>query len=1113
MVLIILVIEMGKHPKKAFLKKAVPIAVSALLLITTMGMLMHSHRIEMPSSSEPFSNSNPTGNITINITPSNSQIQINGNLVATNVSQYNYRNVPYGLYNIVAYKPYYQYQSVQVNLSSKSVYVNFTLRKGTGVPGVNAQYPWVPIGPYNPLVNEPNGTALIEAGHLGTMAIDQSNPQIMYVGTGSSVSTTYGPYGDSGIFKSTNGGKNWTPVDFGLPLDVVTSLVMNQSNPQELLAGFWDAGIYKTTDGGGYWYKVSNYTATTDMTDVNGTIYAASGAPAFNNYGNVIAGKDFGNSWKSLLNVSYPLVSLSISRTYIYAVSFNGTLWKSEDMGYSWSRGAEVPVGSSYIDSIGASPFDPNYLYAIVDGTNSLYFSTNAGSSFTLNTTFQHIRQIVFDPQNQSVMWLMGPGGTYVSTNGGRSYTFLQPVGDEHSMYLLNSNPGTAFVLSDQGIFETENFGTNWFSINNNLYNFLVYNFGISNNGTQIITSMQDFGSILTHDGGKTWGYGYLGSQYWIGEGSFVFTNPYNNSWIYAFEPGAKLLIQSNDSGLLFNKALDLSTSQWQGYPPLFNSVFAVDPINHSNLFFGSPLGIYNGSYNGSHWNFWPGSPTNISGLWMDQGGTLFVSSNGTNLLYFSNGKWQKANGINFPVASMTFEPTNQHYILLASGTSRNTASLYLSNNGGSSFSLLTNDPFNLTFNPPTQQGYGGAPIELFYLNITGDPVIAATNEGVYLSRDNGINWQNMDFNLISGQVTWASYVNKSLYLSTYGEGMVVWKNFSLANLSGTITGAISGVNGIGVNINGTDIPVYQGHFVDYVKPGSYYVNITWNGGYRNYSATITPLEVFHADYAPEYNITFEEIGLPTETNWSLNLSNGSTYYSSGKYIYLQLPNGTYSYTIATTDKTYEPSQSSGSFSVNGGSVSRSVSFSEVKYTVTFTEFGLPSGVEWYVNGTGFSGHKMSPANITFNLADGTYSFTAINLNNYYTTTVHFSVVISGSNVTETVNYYHWAYIAGKVSPTNVTVTINGKAVSLTSSGSFNVSVANGTYHVVASNSGYTPYYNNFTLNSGSSKNLTINLKPISKPSAISSTELYAIIGVVVAVVFIVGVMFVIRRR
>ena len=261
-----------------------------------------------------------------------------------------------------------------------------------------------------------------------------------------------------------------------------------------------------------------------------------------------------------------------------------------------------------------------------------------------------------------------------------------------------------------------------------------------------------------------------------------------------------------------------------------------------------------------------------------------------------------------------------------------------------------------------------------------------------------------------------------------------------------------------------------------------------------------------------KYTVTFTESGLPSGTTWYVNLSNGvDSGAITGSLYSFSLTNGTYSYTIATSDKTYQPSPSSGSLTVNGAPVFEYVTFSKVLYNVTFTESGLPSGAEWYVNGTGVSGHEMSPANITFNLANGTYSFTATNLSNYYTTTVHFTVVISGSNATETVDYYHWAYIAGKVSPTNATVTINGKAVSLTSSGSFNVSVANGTYHVVASSSGYTSYYNNFTLNSGSSKNLTINLKPISKPSTISSTELYAIIGVVVAV--IVGVMFAMRRR
>jgi hypothetical protein len=291
------------------------------------------------------------------------------------------------------------------------------------------------------------------------------------------------------------------------------------------------------------------------------------------------------------------------------------------------------------------------------------------------------------------------------------------------------------------------------------------------------------------------------------------------------------------------------------------------------------------------------------------------------------------------------------------------------------------------------------------------------------------------------------------------------------------------------------------------VSPSSGSITVT--GKSFNQAVTFAPT----TKSISKYTVTFTETGLPSGTTWYLNLSNGQKFSSTTDVISFSETNGTYSYTIATSNKIYNPYPYSGSFTVKGAPASESITFSKVLYKVTFSESGLPSGTEWYVNGTGISGHATSPANITFNLANGTYSFTITNLSEYYTTTVHFSIAINGRNMTETVDYYHWVYITGKVSPTNATVTINGKAISLTSSGSFNVSVASGTYHVVASSLGYTSYYNNFTLNSGRSMNLTINLKPISKPSGISSAELFAIIGVVAAIIVIIGVIFVIRRR
>ena len=206
---------------------------------------------------------------------------------------------------------------------------------------------------------------------------------------------------------------------------------------------------------------------------------------------------------------------------------------------------------------------------------------------------------------------------------------------------------------------------------------------------------------------------------------------------------------------------------------------------------------------------------------------------------------------------------------------------------------------------------------------------------------------------------------------------------------------------------------------------------------------------------------------------------------------------------MATSNKTYYTSSP----------LSKSITLSSVTYFVTFTETGLPSGVVLYLNGSGLSGYETSPADISFNLSNGTYSFTVTNLSNYYSTTTHFSVVISGKNVTEVVDYYYWAYISGAISPTNANLVINGKSVSLLSSGSFNISVPIGTYHVVISSSGYVSYYSNFTLNSGNAMNLTINLKQVSHPSTLTGIDLYIVVGTVIAVIVIGAAVVLIKRR
>jgi hypothetical protein len=61
------------------------------------------------------------------------------------------------------------------------------------------------------------------------------------------------------VFKSTNSGGNWTPVNSGLPSDPsVFALAIDPKTPDTLYAGVWNRGVFKSTNGGETWAPVNN---------------------------------------------------------------------------------------------------------------------------------------------------------------------------------------------------------------------------------------------------------------------------------------------------------------------------------------------------------------------------------------------------------------------------------------------------------------------------------------------------------------------------------------------------------------------------------------------------------------------------------------------------------------------------------------------------------------------------------------------------------------------------------------------------------------------------------------------------------------------------------------
>lgn len=137
---------------------------------------------------------------------------------------------------------------------------------------------------------------------------------------------------------------------------------------------------------------------------------------------------------------------------------------------------------------------------------------------------------------------------------------------------------------------------------------------------------------------------------------------------------------------------------------------------------------------------------------------------------------------------------------------------------------------------------------------------------------------------------------------------------------------------------------------------------------------TVNGLTVVTLTFYFEYSVTFTESGLPSGTNWAVTLA-GTQQSSTSTSVSFSETNGTYSFTV-NPPSGYTASPSSGSVTVSGSNVGESITFTvpPTKYTVKFSESGLPTGDTWSVTLAG-SKHSTTGTSISFSESNGTYSY------------------------------------------------------------------------------------------------------------------------------------------
>lgn len=322
----------------------------------------------------------------------------------------------------------------------------------------------------------------------------------------------------------------------------------------------------------------------------------------------------------------------------------------------------------------------------------------------------------------------------------------------------------------------------------------------------------------------------------------------------------------------------------------------------------------------------------------------------------------------------------------------------------------------------------------LYAVDTTGD-VYAFTNTNYATFVESGLP-QGTRWSVTVNGTTKTSATNSIIFAELDGSYTYTIRpiyGYTLSASGGTLI-----LNGFDSTVKVTFTPTnYQVTFSEKGLPGGkWYVNITNPLGVTaNYSSTSNKIEVSETNgtysflvasnnptYIPNpssgtftvtgnpilesisftmlgWNATFVESGLPKGSVWYVNLTNGQAFSSSSNSISFTEPNGTYSYAISTGDKRYEPSKTSGTFTISGMSYYFSLIFNPEYHRVTFTEFGLPNGTLWKVTLNGTSSESDN-STINFNELNGSYYYKVSSISRYAATPSSGNVQIDGSNAT-----------------------------------------------------------------------------------------------------------------
>ncbi|HEV2387782.1 MAG TPA: hypothetical protein VGS20_11070 [Candidatus Acidoferrales bacterium] len=642
----------------------------------------------------------------------------------------------------------------------------------------------------------------IHSSSVGAVAVAESNPDVVYIGMGEACLRGNIMQGD-GVYKSTDAGKTWRNVGLG-DTQTIARIRVEPANPDVVyVAAFGhpaapnDArGVYRSRDGGQTWRRVLFRDAQTGAIDLSMD--------------------------RNHPNVLYAALWQAYRKSWTMSSGGPGSgLFKTTDGGDTWTeltRNPGMPRGVIGRIGVAVSAADSSRVYALVEASDGGVFrSDDGGATWTKTNGDRKLRQRAFyythifaDPKNRDAVYALNTG-FYKSTDGGKTFNTVirPPHGDNHDLWIDPLDPMRMISSDDGGATVSVDGGKTWTP--ETYPTAQLYHVALTRDFPfQVCGAQQDNSTVCVQSLAVAGGFGGGGrpafpALYPVGggESGYIAPSPVNPNVFYAGSQGALIDRYDRSTGqtrdievyprFFSGEAAGTLPDRWQWTFPI---VFS--PLDSGVLYTSSQF-LYETTTDGQNWRkISPDLTLHDPATLGDSGGPITHDMNGPEIF-----------GTIFTIA-----PSRKERGTIWTGS--DDGLVYITRDGASHWTNVTPPGLphlgrvSLIDASPSDAGGAYVAVNNYlqddrapylyrthdygktwktivsgirpgdYLHaVREDPqrpglLYAGAEHGIYVSFDDGNNWQSLSLNLPDTQVADIAVSDHDLVIATHGRSFYV---------------------------------------------------------------------------------------------------------------------------------------------------------------------------------------------------------------------------------------------------------------------------------------------------------------------------------------------------